>query len=167
MVFDYYLSCSKKPTSMQYRNKLMRFLKEGNIADVMKWMRTQPLLEQVDIAKEFRSLMKEIFLHADMPEQLDKLKAFDAVIENYQEKILDEQLAHLKAELALAEMEKRHIAEMHEQIKSTKNFVIDCILADLPNVQEFKAAAAHLIDYEKQTGTYNPASWRGSMDDTE
>lgn len=152
---------------MQYRNKLTYFLKEGNILELMKWMKAQPLLEQVDIAREFRSLMKDIFLKADMPEQIEQLKAFDAIIENYQERILDEQLAHLKVELAREEMRKRHIAERHELIKSSKDFIIDCILADMPNKQDCKVAAAHLIRYEKETGTYDSASWRGSMDDAE
>ncbi len=84
---------------MQHKEKLIELMRSDNPTALTDWVQQQPLILQPDIAREFKELMEEIFTKAGLTQELVKLNEFDNKINEYEESILDEQLASLKVDI--------------------------------------------------------------------
>lgn len=142
---------------MQYREKLLDLIVNGSQEEMHAWLKAQPPLEQVDIMREMQSIMADIAEETD-DDVTENLADADNKINNYEDAILNEQLALLKQDMAERELEKK-IDEADAAIQDIRNKIVAGILANGPNTDTLKRLANELIEGEKKAGIYNPANW--------
>lgn len=143
---------------MQYKQKLLDFIFDDNNNALFDWILAQPVLEQVDILKEFKQLIQELLNDINDDSQNELLLLLDKKIDEYQENYLDELLAQLKLEIALEERDKA-FEEMNNTIKKMRLYLKECIETNAPNAKEMKELAHKMIELEKKDGYYDPANW--------
>jgi hypothetical protein len=148
---------------MNYRSKLLNFIKAGADEEMTDWISTQPLLDQVDIFTELKDLFLELAEDREIPLEYKKIMHdFEMAINRYQEKILDEKLAKLNYEMALDRMEKSS-KEIEETTNGIRKYVIECIVTNADNAEDMKKLAAEIIALEKKSGTYDAANWKAIL----
>lgn len=146
---------------MIYREKLMEFIMDKDDRKMMKWIESQPLIEQPDIFRELKELAEEIAAEngQDLSEIVEGFENYDAQINKYEEAILDEKLSEVQLNMALDERDKA-MAEMFERVAMMKEYVIECIVNDEPNANEMRQLADHIIIFEKGAEIYDPETWK-------
>ncbi len=148
---------------MNYRNTLLGFIEDGADQEMMAWIETQPLLDQLDILRELKDIFLEMAEDRDISEEDKKdIHAFEAAIDEYQEKILDEKLAKLNYDMAVDRMEQAS-KEMEERVNGIREYVIECIVTNADNAEDMKKLAADIIELEKESGTYDAANWKAIL----
>src|SRR5690606_29041741 len=84
-----------------------------------------------------------------------EFKEFDALIEKYEESILNEKLSEANYMMSLENLEK------HNKIMDGfRQQVVEFIITNAPNTEPMKELAKQLIDIEKENGTYDPNNWQ-------
>jgi hypothetical protein len=148
---------------MNYRNTLWGFIEDGADQEMMAWIQTQPLLDQLDILRELKDIFLEMTEDRDISEEDKKdIHAFETAIDEYQEKILDEKLAKLNYDMAVDRMEQAS-KEMEERVNGIREYVIECIVTNADNAEDMKKLAADIIELEKKSGTYDAANWKAIL----
>lgn len=122
------------------------------------WVQQQPLIEQPDILREFKEIVKELAEKEGHTDTLKDLETFAQKTDAYEEAILDEQLASLKHDIARADLEKG-IDDMFKKVEGIREYVIECIVTNADNAPQMRELAKHIIHFEKETGVYNPKNW--------
>lgn len=89
---------------------------------------------------------------------INTIRRLEAVLDEYQERYLDEQLALLKYELALKEKDKA-VSKMVEKIKNEKPYIKEAIEKNASDADEMKKIARMMIQFEKDAKLYDPANW--------
>ena len=122
-------------------------LAEDEIA-FTQWINEQPLIEQPDILREFKQLVEELIEEdiATMPEE--DVEQIGVLADNYEEDILDAQVALLMHEVATEDRRKWIISNIKERIET-----------NAPNAEAMKQLARLLIEKEKKENIFNPADW--------
>ena len=122
-------------------------LAEDEIA-FTQWIHEQPLIEQPDILREFKQLVEELIEEdiATMPEE--DVEQIGVLADNYEEDILDAQVALLMHEVATEDRRKWIISNIKERIET-----------NAPNAEAMKQLARLLIEKEKKENIFNPADW--------
>ena len=143
---------------MQYKEKLLDLIFDDNNDALFNWILAQPVLEQVDILKEFKQLVQQMLDDINDESQNEKLQHLDKKIDEYQENYLDEQLLALKHDILVDERDKM-VEEMWDRIRRIRLYLKECIETNAPNAQEMIKLAKGMIDLEKRDGYYDPANW--------
>jgi ATP-dependent Lon protease len=143
---------------MQYRDKILALIFDESETALFDWIEEQPVLEQVDILKEFREIMQEMLAEAEDDSQKENLRLLEKQIDIYQEAYLDEQLAALKLEMASEEQDKI-FEEIEERIQGVRDYIRECIETDAPNAAAMKEMAIAMIASEKKNGVYDKNNW--------
>ena len=147
---------------MKYREKLLELMLEGTDEEMMAWLEAQPLLEQPDILREVKQIAEEAAEENgdDLNEVLEGFENFEGIIDNFEDKILDEKLAEAQYIMALEEQEKA-TKKMFEEVQGMKEYAIECILTNADNAAEMKELAKLVIKFEVDAGIYNEEDWKG------
>ena len=144
---------------MQYREKLLEFIRDKNDIEAMYvWIKTHPVLDQIDILRELNVLLIELADDNGDENITNTINELNANLDKYQETYLDLQLTLLQVELARKERDKTK-NEMVETIKNEKPYVRECIEINASNADEMKKIARIMIRFEKDSGLYDPANW--------
>lgn len=142
---------------MKHREKLIDLIENGDESTFATWIQQQPLLDQTEIMRELKELALERKVIAPDSERVAN---FDRVIDNYEDKILDSKLAH--AQLQMVEEELATVARRIESYApQLRAYAIECILTDAPNADEMRELAQKLMEYERQSGTFDEVNWKG------
>ena len=133
---------------MQYKKKLIELILAEDEIAFTKWINEQPLIEQPDILREFKQLVEELIEEdiATMPEE--DVEQIGVLADNYEEDILDAQVALLMHEVATEDRRKWIISNIKERIET-----------NAPNAEAMKQLARLLIEKEKKENIFNPADW--------
>src|SRR5690606_13811376 len=93
---------------MKYREKLLKLIKEGTAQEFKEWLLSQPALDQPAIMRELKQL-------GDLPPEegggnildtFEAFKAYDKVMDTYEDAILDQKLAKQQTIMAEEELTK-------------------------------------------------------------
>ena len=142
----------------KYTEKIIYYL-EGDAPDdsMMEWVEKQPLIDQPDILREFKSLVKERLAQNGITDfDFEELEAQIAV---YEEAILTEKLAEANLIMAQEELDKKML-EIDEATAGVRRYIIDCIINKEDNAEAMKELAAKVIASEKENGVYDENNWR-------
>ena len=140
----------------KYTEKIIYYL-EGDAPDeeMMEWVAQQPLIDQPDILREFKSLVQERFPEVNSIDFAE----LDAQIAVYEEAILTEKLAEANLVMAQEDLDKKML-EIDEVTAGVRRYIIDCIINKEDNAEAMKELAAKVIASEKETGVYNENNWK-------
>jgi hypothetical protein len=143
---------------MKYEEKLLELMFDTDSNALVRWVKSHPILEQVEIAKEYAAIIKKR-LHAKGDYNNDHLcDEMIAKAETMQESFLDEQLANLKYELAMLELEEAE-AEFDEAYAALISHLRQCVEANGTDAAEARAVVANIIAQQKKDGFYDPLEW--------
>lgn len=147
---------------MQYREKLIDLILNGDGDAYSTWLEQQPLILQPDIAREFMELVQEIA--KETGEQIDEedLKGFKEQNEKYEEAILNEQVAEVNLQLANLALEKS-MKDLEDATNGIREYVIECIVTNADNASSMKQLAQQMINLEKESGTYVEENWKAIL----
>ena len=147
---------------MKYRDQILEFIHDetDNETAFFDWIESMPLLEQPDILREFKEIVKEMADNQadDVDLAIPDFEAFTEFIDNYEDKILDEKLAEANLVMAQEQLDKR-VLEIIEITAGVRRYVIDCIVNKEDNAEAMKELAQKLIDGEKENDVYDPENW--------
>ncbi len=147
---------------MQYREIIMDLILNHPEEALDEWLQKQEPLTQVDIMKELKLIAEELEekgVNIDMDMNLEE---FDKGIEQYQEAILDEEMAKLKLDMAEDDLAKS-MNQVDEAISGIREYVIECITTHAPNALQMRELANQLINLEKQDGLYKEENWKSIL----
>ena len=142
----------------KYTEKIIYYL-EGDAPDgeMMEWVEKQPIIDQPDIMREFKSLAEERLSQNGITDfDLEDLEAQIAV---YEEAILTEKLAEANLVMAQEELDKKML-EIDEVTAGVRRYIIDCIINKEDNAEAMKELAAKLIASEKENDVYDENNWK-------
>ena len=142
----------------KYTEKIFYYL-EGDSPDeeMMEWVEQQPLIDQPDILREFKSLVQE---HLAKNGVFDyDFEDIDEQIEIYEEAILTEKLAEANLVMEQQKLDKS-MEELNETVAGVRKYVIDCIINNEENAEAMKELAQKLIAGEKENDVYDENNWK-------
>jgi hypothetical protein len=144
---------------MKYKEELQFWLEQYDEESFNKWLQSQPLLEQTDILRELKKLVEENLIERGEFEKFsDLFENYDATIDNYEDKILDEKLAKAQLEMAIEERDK-HMEIMALRVDEIREYIKECIETNAPNASEMKNLAQYAIKFQKDAGLFNAENW--------
>jgi hypothetical protein len=143
---------------MDHFQENINLLFDGDEKAWRRWIESQPELDQVDILNDVKALFTELNEESEIPGMAVALERLEEVTNNYQERILDEQMALLELEMAEEELEKL-VAKIKQKADRMRAYVIECILTDAPNAPEMKKMAKVMVAFERREGTYDSLNW--------
>lgn len=142
----------------KYTAKIKSFLQGDQSEDEMiNWIQTQPLLDQPDIFREFKSIAKDRFDEVGINDY--DFESIDEMTDNYEDKILDEKLAEANLVMAQQDLDKS-MKEMEEARVGIRRYVMDCIINKEDNATEMLELAHKIIALEKQDDLYDANNWK-------
>ncbi len=145
---------------MQYREKILELIFDEDDDAILKWVKTQPVIEQPDILREYRLICIELIeaRGEEVPKEI--FDALEQKTENYEDAILNEQLASLQYDLAVKERDKTI-----EEAWVAYEELIDEIRLSIETNRDDKEIMINLakqfIENEKQNNIYEPERWAG------
>ena len=142
----------------KYTTKIISFLK-GNQTDeeMISWIEAQPLLDQPDIFREFKSIAKNQFDNVGLSDY--DFQSMDNLTAAYEDEILDEKLAEANLVMAQQDLDKTML-EMYETRVFIRRYVINCIINKEDNADSMKELALKVIALEKENGNYDENNWK-------
>lgn len=144
---------------MKYEEQLLMFINDDDDDAMMNWILRQSSLDQVDILRELRQLVEELAYDDREEETAAILARLDQSIEEFEDRVLDEKLAHALLQMAIEEDET--ILEQIEQAnRDVGAYVIECIVNNKPNAKKMRQFAEGMMEMEKEYGTFNPENWK-------
>jgi predicted nucleic acid-binding Zn-ribbon protein len=143
---------------MLYREKILELIFDANPHALFDWIYTHPQWERVDILKEFQTLVPELLRFADEEGKRKVLQQLSEQIEQYEDAILDANLASLKMELAEKQLEKAD-QEMSEAYDNLREQLRAAIEGNEPNAADAIKFVREIIAIEKQHNLYDPIYW--------
>jgi len=147
---------------MKYKEKLLRLIQEGNAQEFQEWLASQPILEQPAIMRELKQLGKlppEEEGQANLTYIEEGFEKYDAVIDKFEDTILDHKLGKQQLIMAQEDLEK-HVQQMRKTHPQLREQVIDAIVKNEPNAPLMRSLAKKLIELEKKDNTYNYENWK-------
>lgn len=144
---------------MKYKEKLLEMVFDKQPDAFTNWLTAQPLLEQVQILKEFKQMtLQNMFKSQDFSIS-ETLKQFTKQLDEYEKAVATELEAEMAYNKALEEQE-RAFQEMEAAAQGAKQYVINCIVNKESNAKEMKELAQKIITLEKEQGIYNADFWK-------
>ncbi len=144
---------------MKYKEKLLEIVFDKKPNSFPDWLKAQPLLEQVEILKEFKQMtLQNMFKSQDFSIS-ETLKLFTKKIDEYEKAVLVEIEAEKEYKKALEEQEQA-MQKMEKTAAGMKQYVINCIVNNESNATEMKELAQKIITLEKEQGIYNSDFWK-------
>ena len=145
---------------MKFREQLLDLILHENEDAMMEWIQRQPLIEQPDIFRELKEIVKEIASENgdNVNKVVERFENFNSEIDNYEEKILDEKLAEANYVMAL-DSQKKASNEMFEEVEGMREYVIECITTKAPNAEEMRELSKQIIKFEVDAGIYKAENW--------
>lgn len=144
---------------MKYTGQLLYLLSQDDDEAITNWIKEQPLIEQPDILRELKELVREIAKEANIYlDDEEDFESFSNHIDQYEDKILDEKLAEAMLVKAMQDRDKS-AQEMFEAVEEIGDYVIECIVTNAPNAEAMRELAKRVIKYEKDAGIFNPLKW--------
>lgn len=146
---------------MKYREKLLKLINEGTVQEFQQWLISQPELDQPAIMRELKQL-------GDLPpeegggnilDNIEGFKAYDNVMDTYEDAILDQKLAKQQAIMAEEELVKL-VQQMRKTHPNLREYIIESILKNEPNARLLRSLAKKIIELEKIDNSYNPENWK-------
>jgi hypothetical protein len=143
----------------KYHEQLLHYLdRDENYDAMLVWVEEQPELDQPDIFRELAAILKECHQKTGEKDWVDKTKRFEEIIDQFEEELLDFKQAE---NLFNTEYEK---VEMDpEQLElffiTSREAIIENILASPENDKELWYLARKAIKAEKGSNSYDPANW--------
>ena len=145
---------------MDYRQIILEFLDNDDIDGLIEWSSTQPELDQIDILREYKEIMSAVSHEMDNESLTEQLSLLEKKTDLYLENILDGQMASLQHDLAVAQ--KKEIAEqLFKNAPLMRPYIIDAIIFKAANAAEMLELGRQMIAFEKATGTFDAANWKG------
>jgi hypothetical protein len=143
----------------KYREQLLYYLDRDKDYDAMiVWIEKQPQLDQPGIFRELTAILRES--HHKTGEQLglETTTIFNEIIGQVEEEILNLKLAEngLITEFENVEFDMEQIVLLFD---TTREAIIESILANSENNNELWDLAQQAIKAEKESGLYDPANW--------
>ena len=124
---------------------------------MMEWVEKQPIIDQPDIMREFKSLVEERLAQNGITDfDFEDLEAQIAV---YEEAVLTEKLAEAQLIMEQQELDKKML-EINAATVGVRRYVIDCIINKEENAEAMTELATKLIAAEKETGVYDHNNWK-------
>ena len=151
---------------MKYREKILEivlnydFVNENDENDpLMDWIETMPLMEQPDILREFELLLRELADENGISaKEIPILQNFSAIIEEFEDSVLDEKLYEAKLSMAQDQEEIDSIEREYFRAQ-VRLYLMDCIVNDQEDAYELLAVTKKIILVEKENGRYDPENW--------
>lgn len=143
---------------MKYKEKLLRFIQEGNAQEFQEWLASQPILEQPAIMRELKQL-SNLFLGEAENNMLDGLEKYDTVIDKFEDTILDYKLGEQQLIIAEEDLVK-HVQQMRKNHPQLREQVIEAILKNESNAPLMRSLAKKIIELEKKENSYNQENWK-------
>ena len=144
---------------MKYKEKLLEIVFDKNPNALPDWLTAQPLLEQVEILKEFKQMTLQNMFQSQDFSISETLKLFTKKIDEYEKAVLVEIEAEKEYKKALEEQEQA-MQKMEKTAAGMKQYVINCIVNNESNASDMKELAKKIIALEKGQGIYNPDFWK-------
>ena len=142
---------------MKYREQLIALLFDSDTDALMNWIQEQPLLDQPEIFRELKLVITEL---DESKEETNTalIAAYDAAVDRYEDKILDDKLAEVIDPELLGHHDEINL-ESNEDT-AIRKYIINCILTNAPNAAEMRELAEKMMEFEKQMGLFNPDDWK-------
>ncbi|WP_298154085.1 hypothetical protein [Flavobacterium sp.] len=144
---------------MKYKEKLLDLILNHDDDALMEWIGIHPELEQVDIFREMTALVEQ--MAAENGEDVhDTIPNFDTIphlIDDYEDKILDEKLAEVQYNMAV-EAEEKAFEKLEEAYEGIRESVIQGVLEN-PGNEDMLEVARKIVAIEKDAGAYEPENW--------
>jgi small-conductance mechanosensitive channel len=152
---------------MRYSEEIFEHLFEGTEESWQIWFNSHEPLDQIDILNEVKEMIAEVIEEGEENKELSEaLKKLEERTHNFQESVLDEQLALLQLEMAEDEIAKI-IEELDPKVERIREYILECITTNAPNAEAMKLLAIQAVNYEKATGKYDPLNWLAYNPDQE
>ncbi|CAN5216656.1 hypothetical protein BH09BAC2_BH09BAC2_09910 [soil metagenome] len=142
---------------MKYKEKLLELIFEEDDA-FANWVATFPVLEQIDIYKEYTQVIQQLLDDVGDDSQAEFMQEFNKEIDELQERYLDVQVDQLKNDMAVDQIDK-NFEEMEDRVRRIRLYLKECIETNAPNAEEMKQLAKDMIALEKKDNLYDPANW--------
>lgn len=126
----------------------------------MQWIKQQPLLDQPDILREFKTLVTAHFNEKGIFDY--DFEDMDEEIADYEDKILDEKLAEAQLVMAMQEQENQ-VKIGYETVAGVREYIIKCIINNEPNAEAMQELAAIVIAAEKDSGVFDENNWQAIL----
>jgi hypothetical protein len=144
---------------MRYSEEIFEHLFEGTEEGWHAWFNSYAPLDQIDILDELKEMITEVMEDGENNEFLSEaLKKLEEKTYNFQESVLDEQLALLQLEMAEDEIAKIE-EELDSKVERIREYILECITTNAPNAEAMKLLAIQAVSYEKATGKYDALNW--------
>lgn len=142
----------------KYTEKIFFYL-EGDSEDyeMMEWVEKQPLIDQPDILREFKTLVSEKLAKNGITDF--DFEDLDNQIADYEEAILNEKFAEANVVMAQQDLDKQMII-LDETFDGVRKYIVNCIVNNEKNAEEMKIFAQRIIEGEKNTGVYIEENWK-------
>lgn len=141
----------------KYTDKIHFFINEDLPEDAfMYWVEKQTLIDQPDIMREFKNILKVGFANKGIYDF--DFEEIDQQIEVYEEAILSEKLAEAELVMAQEALDKK-ILEVIEVTAQVRQYVIGCIINNEDNAKAMHELALKLIEGEKENDVYDANNW--------
>lgn len=144
---------------MKYKQELLCWLELQDDDAFMKWLQSQPLLEQTDIMRELKLLVEENLIERGKLDEFGNVfENYDSTIDNFEDKILDEKLAKAQLDMALEDRDKV-MQKINESVDGIIEYIKECIETNAPNAPQMRELAQQVIHYQKEAGLYKAKDW--------
>jgi hypothetical protein len=145
---------------MQYREKLIELIFETEDHEAyFEWVSAHPILDRVDILKEFKDILQEIFDTTGDDSLIEIAAEMEKIADEYQEIYLEQQLIAIKYELAIEDRDR-----LLKKLERMREYIRKCIETNAPNAEEMKELAIKMIESDKKDESYDPANWNWFLD---
>ncbi len=146
---------------MQYEEKLLELMFDTDPQAVVKWIKTHPVLDQVDIYREYIVLLKRRLAQSGntgKAGQEELYAAFEKQVDDYQETYLHAAVVQLECDLA-SERYGKALDAFDDAYTKFMNSIRSAVEANGPNVESLKATLRNIIAEQKKKGHYDPEDW--------
>ena len=147
---------------MKYKEKLLQLIQKGkNSQEFQEWLASQPILEQPAIMRELKQLSKLSLEEGGINSTYfeEYFEKYDAVIDKFEDTILDKKLGEQQLIMAQEDLEKlvQQMRKTHPQLREQ---VIEAIVKNEPNAPLMRSLAKKIIELEKKDNSYNHENWK-------
>ena len=147
---------------MNYRDKINKLVLEGNQAQFLEWLLSQPQMEQVEIMRELKQLTLEFSKKTNLtiPEDVPMMEEYDKKMDAFEDSILNMRLGEDMMAKDNETMEN-HIRKMATADYNIREHIIYSIANDEPDAPQMRRLAQRMIALEKKENLHDPEKWKG------
>jgi hypothetical protein len=143
---------------MERKSIILDFIKNGDMQGFRGWAETFPLIEQPDIIREFKEVMQDIAKETGMKIPTEATERLDKATDNYEESILNEQLASLKVDL-IKKQKEEVLERIIQNADGLREYIKHSMETNAPDARDMYILALKLIDVEKKANVYHADNW--------